>query len=199
VVFQGTADGRFCAYDARTGARLWSEYVGMGIIGAPMTYESGGVQYVSVLAGYGGSAAAVGEIMNVGWKYRDPRRILTFALGGRAELPKSDPPTLKVNFQDDPAEQIDLKQAAIGKSMSIACAACHGRNLVSAGGPAPDLRESAVPLNPDAFFAVVHDGALIQRGMPAFAFGKPQIEALRQYVRATTRAAMANPHPQTPQ
>lgn len=99
---------------------------------------------------------------------------------------------MKVNFQDNPAEVIDPQQAAIGKAMSIACAACHGRNLISAGGPAPDLRESAVPLNPDAFYSVVHDGALIQHGMPAFAiFGKPQIEALRQYVRATTRADMA--------
>jgi quinohemoprotein ethanol dehydrogenase len=192
VVFQGTADGWFCAYDARSGARLWRQYVGMGIIGAPMTFEAGGKQYVSVLAGYGGSAAAVGEVMNAGWKYRDPRRILTYAIDGKSALPHSDPPTYKINFQDNPAEQIDLKQAAIGKSMSIACAACHGRNLVGAGGPAPDLRESAVPLNPDAFYTVVHDGALIQHGMPPFAiFGKPQIEALRQYVRATTRADMA--------
>jgi quinohemoprotein ethanol dehydrogenase len=192
VVFQGTADGQLCAYDARSGARLWREYVGMGIIGAPMTYEIRGTQYVSVLAGYGGSAAAIGQIMNVGWKYRDPRRILTFALDGKAKLPHSDPPTLKVNFQDDPKEQIDPKQAAMGKAMSIACAACHGRNLIGTGGPGPDLRESSVPLNPDAFYTVVHDGSLIQHGMPSFAvFSKPQIEALRQYVRATTRADMA--------
>jgi quinohemoprotein ethanol dehydrogenase len=192
LVFQGTADGWFCAYDARSGARLWREYVGMGIIAAPMTYELGGTQYVSVLAGYGGSAAAIGEIMNVGWKYRDPRRILTFALDGKAELPHSALPTLKVNFQDNPAEEIDPKQAAMGNALSIACAACHGRNLISAGGPAPDLRESSVPLNPDAFYTVVHDGTLIQHGMPSFAmFSKQQIEALRQYVRATTRADMA--------
>jgi quinohemoprotein ethanol dehydrogenase len=192
VVFQGTADGWFCAYDARSGARLWRQYVGMGIIAAPMTYEVGGTQYVSVLAGYGGSAAAIGEVMNAGWKYRDPRRILTYSLDGKAALPHADAPNYKINFQDNPAEAIDLKQAAIGRSMSIACAACHGRNLIGAGGPAPDLRESAVPLNPDAFYTVVHDGALIQHGMPPFAiFGKPQIEALRQYVRATTRADMA--------
>jgi quinohemoprotein ethanol dehydrogenase len=200
VVFQGTADGWFCAYDARSGARLWRQYVGMGIIGAPMTYEVGGTQYVAVLAGYGGSAAAIGEVMNAGWKYRDPRRILTFAIDGKAQLPHSDPPTYKINFQDNPAEAIDLKQAAMGKAMSIACAACHGRNLIGAGGPAPDLRESAVPLNADAFYTVVHDGALIQHGMPPFAiFGKPQIEALRQYVRATTRADMAKPPQDQPQ
>jgi quinohemoprotein ethanol dehydrogenase len=189
VVFQGTADGWFSAYDARNGARLWRQYVGMGIIGAPATYEVAGKQYLSVLAGYGGSAAVLSDIMNVGWKYNGPRRIVTFSLDGAAVLPPSDPPTLKVKVLDNPAEVLDPKQVAMGKSMFMACAACHGRNLVSAGGPAPDLRESAVPLSPDAFSSVVHDGALMERGMPRFAmFGKPQIEAIRQYIRATARA-----------
>jgi quinohemoprotein ethanol dehydrogenase len=191
VVFQGGADGWFTAYDASNGNRLWRHYVGMGIMAAPMTYQVKGKQYVSVLAGYGGSVAAVGNIMNVGWKYRGPRRLLTYSLDGKAVLPPSDPPTLKVNVQDDPKEVLDPKQIAMGKSMFMACAACHGRNAVGAGGPAPDLRESAVPLSADAFWAIVHDGALIQNGMPPFKiFGKPQIEALRQYVRSTARAEL---------
>jgi quinohemoprotein ethanol dehydrogenase len=74
----------------------------------------------------------------------------------------------------------------------MACAACHGRNLVAVGGPAPDLRESTIALNPEAFWSVVHDGALIERGMPRFGiFGKPQIEALRQYIRAGARSELA--------
>jgi len=196
IVFQGTADGWFCAYDARSGTRLWRQYVGMGIIASPMTYAVHGKQYVSVLAGYGGSAAAIGNIMNVGWKYRDPRRILTFALDGKSLLPPSEPPTMKVTLQDDPAEVLDPKQAAMGKAMFIACAACHGRGLDGVGGPAPDLRESSLPLNADAFFTVVHDGALIEHGMPSFGmFDKPQVEAIRQYIRATTRADLAKQHP----
>ena len=80
----------------------------------------------------------------------------------------------------------------MGKAMYIACSACHGRNMVAVGAPAPDLRESAVPLNTDAFWSVVHDGALIQKGMPSFAmFGKPEVEALRQYVRERARAELA--------
>ena len=192
VVFQGTADGWFCAYDARTGARLWRQNVGMGIIASPMTYSVGGKQYVAVLAGYGGSAAAVGSIMNVGWKYSGPRRLLTFALDGKTVLPPSPPPSLKVQVKDDPAEVLDPTQIAIGKAMFIACAACHGRNAIGVGGPAPDLRESSIPLNPEAFWTVVHDGALIQRGMPGFGiFEKPQLEALRQYIRASARAELA--------
>lgn len=192
VVFQGTADGWFCAYDARSGARLWRQNVGMGIIAAPMTYSVGGKQYVSVLAGYGGSAAAVGNVMNVGWKYSGPRRLLTFALDGKVVLPASPPPSLKVDVKDDPAEVLDPKQIAMGRAIFIACAACHGRNAVAVGGPAPDLRESAIPLNPEAFWTVVHDGALMPRGMPRFdTFSKAQIEAIRQFIRSTSRAQLA--------
>jgi quinohemoprotein ethanol dehydrogenase len=192
VVFQGAADGWFSAYDARTGVRLWRQQVGMGIIASPMTYSVGGKQYVAILAGYGGSAAILSDIMNVGWKYRGPRRLLTFALDGEAALPPSDPPTLKINAQDNPAEILDPKQIAVGKAMSIACTACHGRNFIGAGGPAPDLRESSIPLSADAFWSVVHDGALIERGMPRYGiFGKPQIEALRQYIRDRARAELA--------
>jgi quinohemoprotein ethanol dehydrogenase len=164
----------------------------MGIIASPMTYSVRGKQYIAVLAGYGGSAAILSDVMNVGWKYTGPRRLLTFALDSKAELPPSEPPTLKVNAQDNPLEVLDPKQIAVGKAMFMACAACHGRNMIGAGGPAPDLRESTIPLNPQAFWSVVHDGALIERGMPRFGiFGKPQIEALRQYIRARARAELA--------
>jgi quinohemoprotein ethanol dehydrogenase len=192
VVFQGTADGWFSAYDARTGTRLWRRNAGMGIIASPMTYSVGGQQYVAVLAGYGGSAAILSDIMNVGWKYAGPRRLLAFALDGRAVLPPSPPPTLTVNVRDNPAEVLDPQQIAMGKAMFLACAACHGRNGVAVGGPAPDLRESPIPLSADAFWSVVHDGTLIERGMPRFAiFGKPQVEALRQYIRSLARADLA--------
>jgi quinohemoprotein ethanol dehydrogenase len=192
VVFQGAADGGFSAYDARTGARLWQQNVGMGIIASPMTYSVGGKQYVAVLAGYGGSAAVLSDIMNVGWKYTGPHRLLAFALDQKAVLPPSAPMTLKVNVQDNPTEVLDPGQIAMGKAMYLACAACHGRNMVAVGGPAPDLRESPIPLSPEMFWSVVHDGALIERGMPRFdTFGKPEIEALRQYIRDRARAALA--------
>ncbi|MGO9933320.1 MAG: PQQ-dependent dehydrogenase, methanol/ethanol family [Steroidobacteraceae bacterium] len=192
VVFQGAADGGFSAYDARSGTRLWQRNVGMGIVASPMTYSVGGKQYVAVLAGYGGSAAVLSDIMNVGWKYTGPRRILTFALDQKTVLPPTAGVTLKVNVQDNPAEVLDPTQIAIGKAMYIACAACHGRDLVGVGGPAPDLRESSVPLSPDIFWSVVHDGTLIERGMPGYAmFDKPQIEALRQYIRASARVELA--------
>jgi PQQ-dependent dehydrogenase (methanol/ethanol family) len=55
VVFYGTMDGWFKALDARTGAELWKEKLGSGIVGNPMTYTGpDGHQYVAIYAGIGG-------------------------------------------------------------------------------------------------------------------------------------------------
>src|SRR3546814_17151197 len=56
LVFQGTADGYFTAYDAESGKQLWQFNAGLGILGGPMSFSSGAKQYVSVLVGYGGPA-----------------------------------------------------------------------------------------------------------------------------------------------
>jgi quinohemoprotein ethanol dehydrogenase len=75
----------------------------------------------------------------------------------------------------------------------MACAACHGKQTVSAGGPAPDLRESPIPLDADAFYQVVHEGALMEHGMPRFLFfDRPKIEAIRQYIRSEARRTLAS-------
>ena len=54
LVFQGTADGRFVAYNAKTGAKLWETPTGTGVVAAPATYEVDGKQYVSIAVGWGG-------------------------------------------------------------------------------------------------------------------------------------------------
>lgn len=190
VVFMGTADGWFSAFDAGSGKRLWRSWAGMGIIAAPATYSVGGRQYVSILAGYGGSAAVNSDIMNVGWKYSGPRRLLTFALGGKARLPKSPALTLKIDPVVVPDEKLDPAKVAMGRAMFLACAACHGRNAVGAGGPAPDLRESAIVADPDAYWSVLHDGVLMDRGMPKIPyFQREQAEAIRQFIRSRAQVA----------
>ncbi|MBU6269644.1 MAG: PQQ-dependent dehydrogenase, methanol/ethanol family [Sphingomonadales bacterium] len=195
VVYQGAADGWFSAYDARTGKRLWRWQAGMGIIGSPTVWSLRGREYVSILAGYGGSAAILSDIMNVGWKYSQPRRLLTFALGGKARVAVAKP-SLAIQPLDNPAETLDPQAIAGGRAAYLACASCHGRDVVSAGGPAPDLRESAIPLDAQAFYTVVHDGVLRSRGMPPHAFfEKPQVEALRQYIRSAARKALAKAPP----
>jgi quinohemoprotein ethanol dehydrogenase len=193
LVFQGDADGDFAAYDAKTGKRLWQFNAGLGIIAAPISYAVHGKQYVSVLVGYGGSAAAWGSLMNVGWKYgAQPRRLLTFALDGKAMLPASPPRDIRVHALDDPSYKINPADAAVGHALFIACAACHGLDLVSPGGPGPDLRESRVALDPDSLWTIVHGGALRAQGMPRFAnFTRQQVDDIYAYIRAGARAALA--------
>ena len=54
LVFTGALTGEFMAFDATNGKQLWQFKTGSGIIGQPVTWESEGVQYVTVLSGTGG-------------------------------------------------------------------------------------------------------------------------------------------------
>src|SRR6185312_8950556 len=56
LVVEGDNDGFLKVYDAHTGKELWSMDGGSAILPAPITYEMGGKQYITVLAGYGGSS-----------------------------------------------------------------------------------------------------------------------------------------------
>jgi quinohemoprotein ethanol dehydrogenase len=61
-----------------------------------------------------------------------------------------------------------------------------------AGGIAPDLRASPVPLSMEEFTHVVRDGALQARGMPRFAeMSDQQLESLRHYLRQKARDDIA--------
>ncbi len=179
LVFQGTADGRFVAYSADKGAKLWEVLVGTGIIATPMTYELDGVQYVTVMAGWGGSFAltggnATGTTMT--------GRVLTFALNGEQTLPapvaiKPAPPA-PIEFQAS-AEMI-TKGAAL---FAYNCAVCHGIGATGGGGLLPDLRQASLSVF-DKFQQIVHDGALLNAGMPSFkGWLKPEeVEAIRVYL-----------------
>ena len=195
LVFQGTADGFLSAYDAASGKRLWRFNAGLGIIAAPMSYSIDGRQYVSVLVGYGGSAAAVSHLMHAGWNYRkQPRRLLTFALDGTARLPATAPASMKVDAVDDPAMVLDPGDVAAGSQLYMRCLGCHGRQTQAAGGPGPDLREAPVMLDPEAFWSVVHDGALLQRGMPRYAsLTRKEVMQIRAYIHAEARKARTPP------
>jgi alcohol dehydrogenase (cytochrome c) len=55
IVFTGTLDQKFLAFDSTTGKILWSFKTSSGIVGVPTTYKVDGKQYVAVFAGYGGA------------------------------------------------------------------------------------------------------------------------------------------------
>ncbi|GAC1311886.1 MAG: methanol/ethanol family PQQ-dependent dehydrogenase [Vulcanimicrobiaceae bacterium] len=54
LVFSGTPDQKFYAFDAKSGKILWTHQMKSGVIGQPMTYQVDGKQYVAVQSGWGG-------------------------------------------------------------------------------------------------------------------------------------------------
>jgi PQQ-dependent dehydrogenase (methanol/ethanol family) len=184
LVFQGTGDGRFVAYRADTGAKLWEMPVGSTIIAAPITYEADNTQYVAVMAGYGGAMRVVApEPPQV------PGRLLVFALGGKARIP-----TITTAARERPASiavPAATPQALLLGAVTYArrCSMCHGAEAAS-GGLAPDLRYSQ-PAAFDRYDQIVMGGALAARGMPSFAgfINEAELAAIRNYV-LTQRAAL---------
>lgn len=185
LVFVGGSDGLFKAYDAISGKELWSFDAQAGISSQPITYKVDGVQYVSLLAGYRGI------IQSSPWDYRtQPRRLLSFRVGGTVKLPAKPAPA-PTTFADDPAFKIDPAKAAIGRQAYFErrCYMCHGQTM-EPGGQGPDLRQSGVPLDAAVFKDVVRNGALRMDGMPSFSgLDDRTLEGLRHFIRQTERAA----------
>jgi quinohemoprotein ethanol dehydrogenase len=143
LVFQGTSDGRFVAYSADKGKKLWEVPVESGIIAGPMTYEVDGVQYVTVSAGWGGAFALIGGDAAVAAGTRPGGAVLTYALAS-----KSTPMA---------APAVDPDVAKGEKLFHHNCALCHGAGAISGSG-VPDLRHSAAAADPKALALVVKNG-----------------------------------------
>ena len=190
LVFQGTGDGVFAAYDAENGKELWKFNPQGGIVGQPISYTAKGKQYVSVLVGYGGGIVGAAPLVNPGWKFgRNPRRMLTFAIGGDKALPTAPGPRQPVKPLDDPSIVLKNEDVWTGQALFGACGAlCHGVDAVGAGAQAPDLRESSIAMSEDALWEVVHNGALEKRGMPRYPqFTREQVHQIWSYIRARAR------------
>jgi quinohemoprotein ethanol dehydrogenase len=186
LVFQGQIDHRFIAYSAQDGKPLWSFDTRSPTLAPPITFAVKDVQYVTVLTGYGVSAGVFGNAVQAfDLDYRSmARRVLTFALDGKASLPPA-PRAPLMRAPVDPEfvpDQARWTQGMITFAMN--CSNCHGMQAI-AGGAAPDLRASAVIGTREGFNAIVREGALLGRGMPRFEDLSPeQAEDIRFYLRA---------------
>jgi PQQ-dependent dehydrogenase (methanol/ethanol family) len=187
LVFQGMADDKLVAYDAATGARLWSADTQSGVLAPPVTYAIDGEQYVAVVVGWGAVYAnLLGAVLNADGQRMNISRILAFKLDGGAQLPPK--PELPVTADKPPMfggqEQIAAGGSLYGKS----CAICHGVAAVS-GGVLPDLRQSAMIASAEGFYSVVIDGALEAKGMAGWGaeLSAADAEAIRAFI-----AFMAN-------
>jgi quinohemoprotein ethanol dehydrogenase len=190
LVFQGQADGYLVAYGATDGRKAWAFYAATPPLAAPISYGIGSKQYIAVLAGPpSGQAASIGAIAGqFGWDSRlHPRRLLAFTLDGTAELPATAGPAV-ARPADVPEFTLDPALVEEGARLYAQCQWCHGVAAI-AGGGAPDLRASAVPMNPPAFAAAVRGGNEA-RGMPRFSeLTDKDLTALRHYLRARARAS----------
>jgi PQQ-dependent dehydrogenase (methanol/ethanol family) len=182
LVFQGTADGKFVAYSADEGKRLWDFPAQTGIVAPPMTYELDGEQYVSLSVGWGGAFALVfGEFVQAE-SLPNVSRVLTFKLGAKGKLPSVDwKPTVTFAPPKPTASAETLREGFA--EYSDVCMGCHGLNAVS-GLLIPDLRGSALLHDQGGWDAVVREGALRDKGMAAFGeqVTPEQSHAIRAYV-----------------
>src|SRR6185436_12551917 len=137
LVFQGTADGRFVAYSADKGEKLWETSVRTGVIASPVTYELDGVQYVSIMAGWGGAFPLTGG----DGKGTSPAagRLLTFVLNGKQPLSDviAQKPTVSPIGVTASPETIEAGATLFAQW----CAVCHGLGAAG-GGATADLRYS---------------------------------------------------------
>lgn len=179
LVFQGRGDGWFVAHDAADGRELWKFNAGNGIVAPPITYSVDGVQYLSILAGYGIAPD------DPGWRYGvHPPRLLTFRLGGTAELPPTPGPHFGPPPLPGPPLPFDAAAAARGAELYAGgCGMCHGGGERPAGGNGPDLRGSAIARDAEAFRHLLRSGALAARGMPLYdELSDAEIDDLRSYI-----------------
>ncbi len=183
LVFQGNAEGNFVAYSADKGEKLWSFPTQTGVIAAPMTYSIRGVQYVAVLAGWGGVwDVAAGILAKKGAATHNISRLLVFKLGASGQLPAIPEPAKMV--LDPPANFGTPQQIAAGAGhFGRYCSVCHGDAAIS-GDLNPDLRHSGVIASAAALRAVVLGGQLHTLGMVSFksALTAADAEAIRAYL-----------------
>jgi quinohemoprotein ethanol dehydrogenase len=172
----------FATDPARDGEQVWLFDASTGIMAPPVTYTIDGLQYVTVMAGWGGSFGlinmpALGAVKS-GWG-----RILTFALDAKATL---KPPPFGHQGPPVPAivEKQDPQAVHEGRVLfNSHCFLCHGLNAVA--GPLPDLRHSTKEVL-DSFIAIVLGGARASDGMPSFQkiLSAKEVDAIRAYIIA---------------
>ncbi len=191
LVFQGLADGRFRAYDERTGGILFEAQSQTGIMAAPISYAVDGTQYVAVAAGFGGGALGSGPNAKAAiMDWHNEGRVLVWKLGGKVAMPtnrRRDRTIPKpIGIPSTP------EQLALGTSLyNLRCATCHGFGAASSH-VVPDLRQTSAERHA-IFERIVLGGALVGGGMPSFEglLTKDEVAAIQVYVLAQARAAWA--------
>jgi quinohemoprotein ethanol dehydrogenase len=161
LVFQGTADGRFIAYNATSGEKLWETPTGTGVVAAASTFLIDGKQYVSVAVGWGGVFGISQRVTEL----QSPGTVYTFAVDGKA------PPPAFVKYQTEgllAGVKYDPKDVPEGTAIYVAaCAQCHGVPGVDKGGNVRNLAYVGADTITN-LRTIVFSGAYKSQGMPDF-------------------------------
>jgi PQQ-dependent dehydrogenase (methanol/ethanol family) len=186
IVFSGNHSGEFAAYDARTGARLWSAPTQAKTVAAPATYMIDGQQYVAVLVGARGLPDGQARTSAVS---ANNSRILVFKLGGQAQLPTRPVVGATVARALNPPLLTGSNEQVIDGQGSYArfCAGCHGAEAV-ADKSIPDLRYSPVLGSLSEWKSIVIGGARASKGMASFKAVLADTEAEDIYHYVVSRA-----------
>lgn len=157
LVFQGTGTGNINAYDAVNGKQLYTFPLQTGIVAPPITYMVIGVQYLPIVAGWGGGQATWKRFT----KHLNQGGIYTFKIGGKENKPdfpaKSPRELVSLEF-DASAEQLDQGRQLFERF----CGKCHWGD-----GEISHLTFSRPEIF-NAFYQIVGEGAFLYKGMPSF-------------------------------
>ncbi len=184
LVFQGNGSGYFEVHAADTGKLLWSKYLGGVLQGAPTTVMMDGAQYILLPFGNGtslGMPLAYSILSSCQDCRQAPSRILAFKLDAKQALPANPKP---LAIPRPPLPRFTPALAAQGKDLFAAagCDACHGMEMINAGGTPPDLHRTGEARH-KLFADIVRGGLLNQTGMPRFpSFTQDDLTALQAYI-----------------
>jgi quinohemoprotein ethanol dehydrogenase len=177
LIFHGTGEGKFFAYDATDGKQLWQANVGSGVIAPPVTYSIDGRQYISLVVGWGGNPGNRVRFTEENY----PGTIFTYALDANE--------TYSGFYTSKPKELIQLPVTATaaelsnGKTLYDAnCRTCHGR-MGDNGGSIPNLTYSSA-----GTFGIIEDivlkGMYLKKGMPNFSdrLNQKEVSDIKNYI-----------------
>lgn len=182
LVFQGSIDGHLRVFDKDNGKLLKQIDTGTAIMAAPMTYKVGGVQYVAVMAAWGGGGYPYVPAYSATYKRGNHGRLLVFRLdGGAVPIPDELPPLEPA--PPAPVQKPGVTPAVIARGMTLFmgnCGLCHANQPRSI---TPDLRRMSEGTH-EAFRQIVLEGLLLPNGMPRWddRLSAQDVDAIHAYL-----------------